>query len=86
MLSRSLTAYRRLLVNMQEQGIADSAYVDRMLSSLFGDPKPAAADVESPPAPKRAALETPPTQSTPKIEAVPVTPKGKKSRKRAKVR
>ncbi len=39
-LSRSLAAYRKLLVTMQAEGIAESAYADRMLSELFG----AAAD------------------------------------------
>jgi len=35
-LSRSLTAYRKLLSTMQAEGIADSTHVDRMLSALFG--------------------------------------------------
>jgi len=35
-LSRSLGAYRKLLVTMQAEGIAESAYADRMLSELFG--------------------------------------------------
>jgi hypothetical protein len=35
-MSRSLTAYRKLLVAMQAEGIADSPFVDRMLSTLFG--------------------------------------------------
>ncbi len=35
-LSRSLAAYRKLLVTMQAEGIAESAYADRMLSELFG--------------------------------------------------
>ncbi len=33
---RSLAAYRKLLSTMRAEGIADSAYVDRMLSALFG--------------------------------------------------
>jgi len=36
--SRSLGAYRKLLSSMQTEGIADSAYVDRMLSALFATP------------------------------------------------
>jgi len=35
--SRSLTAYRKLLMGMKAEGIADSPFVDRMLSALFGD-------------------------------------------------
>jgi chromosome segregation ATPase len=35
-LSRSLAAYRKLLVTMRAEGIAESAYADRMLSELFG--------------------------------------------------
>ena len=35
-LSRSLTAYRKLLATMKAEGVADSALVDRMLSELFG--------------------------------------------------
>jgi len=34
--SRSVTAYRKLLVEMKADGIADSTFVDRMLSALFG--------------------------------------------------
>jgi len=34
--SRSLTAYRKLLAGMKDEGIADSPFVDRMLSTLFG--------------------------------------------------
>ena len=34
--SRSLTAYRKLLAGMKAEGIADSPFVDRMLSTLFG--------------------------------------------------
>ena len=34
--SRSLTAYRKLLAGMKAEGIADSPFVDRMLSALFG--------------------------------------------------
>lgn len=33
--SRSLTAYRKLLTAMRAEGIADSAFVDRMLATLF---------------------------------------------------
>ena len=35
-LSRSLTAYRKLLAAMKAEGIADSPFVDQMLSTLFG--------------------------------------------------
>ena len=35
--SRSLTAYRKLLAAMQAEGIAETAFVDRMLSALFGE-------------------------------------------------
>jgi len=35
---RSLAAYRKLLSTMRAEGIADSAYVDRMLSTFFGPP------------------------------------------------
>ena len=34
-LSRSLTAYRKLLAAMKAEGIAESPFVDRMLSTLF---------------------------------------------------
>ena len=34
--SRSLTAYRKLLAGMKAEGIADSPFVDRMLLMLFG--------------------------------------------------
>jgi chromosome segregation ATPase len=54
-LSRSLTAYRKLLVTMQAEGIAESAYADRMLSELFGA---AAAKSESRDLPS-ANAETP---------------------------
>ncbi len=37
-LSRSMTAYRKLLSSMQAEGIADSPFVDRMLSMLFSQP------------------------------------------------
>ena len=36
-LSRSLTAYRKLLAGMKADGIAESPFIDRMLSTLFGD-------------------------------------------------
>ncbi len=45
--SRSLAAYRKLLSTMQAEGIADSAYVDRMLSALFGAPTEPAPDVQA---------------------------------------
>jgi hypothetical protein len=35
-LSRSITAYRKLLAAMKAEGIADSPFVDSMLSTLFG--------------------------------------------------
>ena len=35
-LSRSLAAYRKLLATMKDEGIAESAYADRMLAELFG--------------------------------------------------
>ena len=54
--SRSLTAYRKLLSTMQAEGIAESAYVDRMLSSLFGAP----ADQGQAPEPVPALAAEPP--------------------------
>ncbi|MDP6635500.1 MAG: hypothetical protein QGG42_11410 [Phycisphaerae bacterium] len=35
-MSRSMTAYRKLLAAMKAEGIADSPFVDRMLATLFG--------------------------------------------------
>lgn len=46
--SRSLAAYRKLLVTMQAEGIADSAYVDRMLSALFGGPTQPTSNTDAP--------------------------------------
>jgi hypothetical protein len=46
--SRSLAAYRKLLVTMQAEGIADSAYVDRMLSALFGSQAQPTFDSDAP--------------------------------------
>jgi len=37
-LSRSMTAYRKLLASMKAEGIADSPFVDRMLWTLFNQP------------------------------------------------
>ncbi|MGB2823832.1 MAG: hypothetical protein WBF17_22830, partial [Phycisphaerae bacterium] len=50
-LSRSLTAYRKLLATMEAEGIADSAFVDRMLSALFGATAGEDEAPQPPPAP-----------------------------------
>jgi chromosome segregation ATPase len=47
-ISRSLGAYRKLLSTMQTEGIADSAYVDRMLSALFAAPAQAPPAITAP--------------------------------------
>jgi hypothetical protein len=76
--SRSLAAYRKLLSTMQAEGIADSAYVDRMLSALFGAPTEPAPAVEAPKAKSPAGPEAlAPTSSE-------VTEQGVSAAKRAK--
>ena len=57
--SRSLTAYRKLLAGMKAEGIADSPFVDRMLATLFGS-----TDDEGEPAQLPSASETEPPDAT----------------------
>jgi len=70
-MSRSMTAYRKLLSSMQAEGIADSPFVDRMLSMLFSQPEE-----------KKQPLKLATAKSKEKPKAARTDKKQAKSRKR----